>query len=264
MKAWLLFSFLVLAAGLKAQTTAEDGAWEKSLRAAGQTYPELLQPDSVMTQKINALRAQYATSSDPVQRLAYEDNAALYMARIVGPTPKEAMPEEKSVPAEVPAATAGEALAKVNGDKKTASAEKAEGIRQELADLQSEIKLLEEQLQASKESIQAWKETALHNKEVAEKSMASSEANYNAAIEAQEIAEKWKEIALHNQRVAQENARIAQDNADAATAASYRQPASKKASSFIHVINTAEGHWMTTDGTQIIKTGAGQATIIRP
>lgn len=240
------------------QKEEHDRAWKAAVAEAVQFFPGLADPNSRLSRRTEALRAEYEFSSNSTHRLAYEANGATYIATQA----QSSMPQLTSAEMQREALLKDAiALPKLSDPIRVAlppAPNKAEAelgrAKTELAELRKKISSLEGKLAESErkrldaefsarlkdDTIQRWKgiaDRALTKAEewkgAAQRADFASEANRQSAAQ-------WREAAQQSQ--------------DSQVSYPPYRPSRQTPTT---VIQTAPGHYQTSDGRTIIETAPG-------
>lgn len=221
-----------------------DASWKKAVKAASSDLPDLADPNSELSRSTEQLRQEYFKSTDPVKLQAAKDDAALYIA-------SEAASQLET---ERRNSVQKEVVAEATQVEKAPTKAEFLALKEQLLDTQAKLINAEFLLSHNKELVEKWKKIANDAlaksqewKDEATRLEMVAESNYEGAEEwkkeaelFQQVSEKWKMMA--NQNTSQRSSR---------------------ASGPVTVIKTADGHWQTSDGTQVIEAAPGHFIINR-
>lgn len=240
------------------QKEEHDRAWKVAVAEAVQFFPALADPNSRLSRRTEELRKEYQSSSNNTHRLAYEANGATYIATqaqsSIPPLTSAEMQREALLKDAIALPKHSEPIREALPPMPNKTEAELNRVKAEIADLRQKMSALEAKLEESErkrldaefsaklkdDTIQRWKgiaEGALSKAEqwkgTAQQANAVSQAN-------RQSAEEWREAARQSQQAP----------------VSY-SPYRSSRQTPVSVIQTAPGHYQTSDGRTVIETAPG-------
>lgn len=240
------------------QKEEHDRAWKVAVAEAVQFFPDLADPNSRLSRRTEALRAEYEFSSNSTHRLAYEANGVTYIATqaqiSMPPLTSAEMQRAALLKDAIALPTQAEPIRVALPPAPNKAEADLARAKTELAELRKKITALEGKLEESErkrvnaeftltlkdDAIKVWRERTSQAQAAADQWKGTAQRADFASEANRQSAEQWREAAQQSQD----------------TQVSY-PPYRPSRQTPTTVIQTAPGHYQTSDGRTIIETAPG-------